>query len=439
MTAGSAVTERQKAVLDSLGISATELAQRMQTDAQGAILDFLKAVQRLPEAEQAAALKNYFGEEAVAAIAPLLTNLPYLEEQFRKVGDASLYAGSMQGEYAARADTTENKVQLAKNAIQNLVITLGDVFLPVVGEAAEKLTEIITKVADFARENPELVKTITKVVGSLMLLRTAGLVGKLGFLEIQSGVKTVQKILALFKGNTAAAAATSVGLGTKLRTVGSGILTYFKNVGGAMKGVVTAVGNALSGNVIVSKISGFVSSIAGTLSAGFSGLAGKLAGVVTGAGSKLVTLFLNPFTNIGGKLAGALSGLGGIIARSPLGTIGTFIASGFSKIGTLFAPIGKLLTTALGPLGKLGTTLLGPLGGIAGKFLPVVGVITAVITAVQLLRQNFDQVRNAIGNIFGETGLAIFDKIVQIVTNVGETIKNVFCRWEFRRGERQDQ
>lgn len=426
MTAGSAVTERQKAVLDSLGLSATELAQRMQTDAQGAILDFLKAVQRLPEAEQAAALKNYFGEEAVAAIAPLLTNLPYLEEQFRKVGDASLYAGSMQGEYAARADTTENKVQLAKNAIQNLVITLGDVFLPVVGEAAEKLTEIITKIADFARENPELVKTITKVVGSLMLLRTAGLVGKLGFLEIQSGVKTVQKILALFKGNTAAAAATSVGLGTKLRSVGSGILAYFKNVGGAMKGVVTAVGNALSGNVIVSKISGFVSSIAGTLSAGFSGLAGKLAGVVTGAGSKLVTLFLNPFTNIGGKLAGELSGLGGIIARSPLGTIGTFIASGFSKIGTLFAPIGKLLTTALGPLGKLGTTLLGPLGGIAGKFLPVVGVITAVITAVQLLRQNFDQVRNAIGNIFGETGLAIFDKIVQVVTNVGETIKNVF-------------
>ena len=37
--------------------------------------------------------------------------------------------------------------------------------------------------------------------------------------------------------------------------------------------------------------------------------------------------------------------------------------------------------------------------------------------------KNFDKVREAVGNIFGEKGLEIFDKIVAVVTSVGETIK----------------
>lgn len=68
----------------------------------------------------------------------------------------------------------------------------------------------------------------------------------------------------------------------------------------------------------------------------------------------------------------------------------------------------------------------GLLGGIAGKFLPIIGIITTIIAVVQILRKNFDKVREAVGNIFGEKGLEIFDKIVAAITNVGETIKGVF-------------
>ena len=45
---------------------------------------------------------------------------------------------------------------------------------------------------------------------------------------------------------------------------------------------------------------------------------------------------------------------------------------------------------------------LGPLGGIAGKFLPIIGIITTIIAVVQILWKNFDKVREAVGNIFGE-------------------------------------
>lgn len=102
---------------------------------------------------------------------------------------------------------------------------------------------------------------------------------------------------------------------------------------------------------------------------------------------------------------------------------GGFLAAQAGSIGLL----GKIknLGKSFGTLGGL-KNLLGPLGGIAGKILPVVGVVTAVITVVQLLRKNFDKVREAVGRIFGEKGLEVFDKIVAAVTAAGDAIKGVF-------------
>ena len=151
MVAGSSATKAQATVLQQLGLDATEMAERMQTDAEGAILTFLEAVSKLPEAEQAAALKNYFGQESVGAIAPLLTNLDVLRERFEMVADAQLYAGSMDAEYAARAATTANNIQLYENRIAALKIQLGNYLLPVVnkvlGAASTGLDWLSDKIA----------------------------------------------------------------------------------------------------------------------------------------------------------------------------------------------------------------------------------------------------------------------------------------------------
>lgn len=151
MVAGSSATKAQATVLQQLGLDVTEMAQRMQTDAEGAILTFLEAVSKLPEAEQAAALKNYFGQESVGAIAPLLTNLDVLRERFEMVADAQLYAGSMDAEYAARAATTANNIQLYENRIAALKIQIGNYLLPVVnkvlGAASTGLDWLSDKIA----------------------------------------------------------------------------------------------------------------------------------------------------------------------------------------------------------------------------------------------------------------------------------------------------
>lgn len=221
-------------------------------------------------------LSDVFGsaEAGKAAVSLLSNGVDGFNESVKGMVES---AGATEEAFAKMENTTEAKMQKAKNSIANLGIVLGQNLLPIVGNLADKVAAVVIKVSEFAQANPKLVQTVLKVAAALAGMRIAGLTAKLGFLNIASGIKGAQRVLELFK--------------------------------------IKAIG----------------------------------------------------LSSIGSKL-----------------------------------------------------------GGIAGKILPVVGVVTAVITAVQLLRKNFDKVREAVGNIFGEKGLEIFDKIVAVVTSVGETIKGVF-------------
>ena len=121
------------------------------------------------------------------------------------------------------------------------------------------------------------------------------------------------------------------------------------------------------------------------------------------------------FTGVAGTITGILGRAGAAVAAGPLGKIGSVVAKGFGKLSTLF-----------GPLQKLGGAILGPFGGILGKVLPVVGVITLIISAVQILRDNLDKVREVIRNVFGDAGVEVFDKIVTAISNIGSTIQSIF-------------
>ena len=66
----------------------------------------------------------------------------------------------MEAEYAARADTTANKIQLAKNQISALQIEIGQRFLPVVGAAAEKFSEIIDDFPEFVSEHQTAINVV---------------------------------------------------------------------------------------------------------------------------------------------------------------------------------------------------------------------------------------------------------------------------------------
>lgn len=476
MTAGSAATEKQSKVLKKLGIDATDLADRMQTDAQGAIIDFMEALQRLPKAEQAAALKNYFGQESIKPISALYTNLDELKKHFNQVADASLYAGSMEDEYASRSATTENSIQLAKNALMRLSITYGQMFAPYVKLAADKVTEFLNKLTEMKPQmeaafgwimshGKEIAATIggiaTALGGAAVASKAKGAIdiGKqlLGFggKGATKKIKTslVQQItdiaatasqtwkqtreLAAVDGagplallGTLPGAALSSAADTKPAQAVTGYIARVKesfaglnlgnlgnedglvqrvtkHIGRQLQTGIQAISESAPAQALQQKISSIVQ-----MGAGAIGKAQNIAGKITGG--------------IGGAIGKGIGAISGAAGNLVTGTIGSGGLDLISAVGGNIVSLTSRLPAAANLIG----TAFGPLAGIFGSILssalPIVAVVSSIIAVISIMGDHLDDVRTAIGNVFGEQGLAVFDGAKAAIQNVGDTIAQAF-------------
>lgn len=165
MGQGTQATEKQQKILQKLGFTSTEVAERMQQDSKGMILDLLESINQLPKAEQEAAISGYFGKESLATVAVLAGNLDNLKDQFNKVGDAAAYTGSMEAEYATRAATSANNVQLLENRFTALKIQLGTYLLPILNTVLGVLSTGIDVLAMMADGADGAFGQISDVVG----------------------------------------------------------------------------------------------------------------------------------------------------------------------------------------------------------------------------------------------------------------------------------
>ncbi|MCT8273366.1 phage tail tape measure protein [Xanthomonas translucens] len=175
LAAGDAATKMQRQSFKRLGIDAQQMAKHMQRDAGGAIVFVLEKLRQLPKAEQAAVMTRLFGRESIGAIAPLLTNLELLQTNFRKVGDAQIYGGSMAAEYASRVATSANALQLAKNTAVVLSQSIGATLLPDFNVLAQRVAGIVARMTEWIRANPQLVAALAQlVVGGTALVTVLG-------------------------------------------------------------------------------------------------------------------------------------------------------------------------------------------------------------------------------------------------------------------------
>ena len=170
MTAGESATKSQKAAYADLGFNAMQVAKDMQKDAEGTTIKILESVSKLEKYEQASTLKTLFGSESLSAIAPLLTNLDALKKNLSLVADQTKYTGSMDAEYQARAATTANQLQIAKNNAEALAITMGNTLLPKINELAESFSKVASDMQQWASENPELAGMIMKIASGVIIL-----------------------------------------------------------------------------------------------------------------------------------------------------------------------------------------------------------------------------------------------------------------------------
>lgn len=390
-------TKQMQAYMDKYGISLANADGSMKTFRE--VIDNLRSsLGGLSESEQVAAATAIFGKESFAG---MLAIVNASDADFKKLSDSvNNAAGAAERMAQIKLDNFEGKVTLLKSAFEGLQIALGDALLPTFTQGAEKAAELISKLTEFINANPELVRTIVKVTAGLLAFKAAALTAKLGFLELKGGVLTIQKVMALFKGKTALAGVEAVGFAGKVKGVAKSVTGYFGGIGSAAGGVGRAFGQMFSGT----KIGGAFSKIGGAAGGVFSKLFSGMGGVATRA-----------FTGVAGTITNILGKAGTAVAAGPLGKIGSVIGKGFGKIGTLIAP-----------LQKLGGAILGPFSGILGKVLPVVGVISLIVAAVQILRDNLDKVREEATGVIDEA-ITILQTVWNILSGFIEFV-NTYVR-----------
>lgn len=145
LTSSTATTKNQVNAFDQLGINVAKLGKSMQTNGMESLIDVLQRIKKLAPEKQAPILKQIFGEESIAPIAGLMNNLPEVIGNIQLVGDKSKYSGSMMREFASRSSTTENSLQLFKNNLAAIAITIGNTFLPAINEVIRDVNTLLNQ------------------------------------------------------------------------------------------------------------------------------------------------------------------------------------------------------------------------------------------------------------------------------------------------------
>lgn len=206
LTAGESATKSQVGALNELGLSAEDVAQGMQDNAKETILKVLDAIRGLDKVKQASVLSDLFGKESLGAIAPLLSNLDGVQDNLNKVADSSKYAGSMEGEFSARSETTANSLQLAKNNMEAFKIAIGNGLIPAMTPMISLLTQGVKWVSGIAQEFPGAASVLGTAAVSIAIF-----CGAVGALSTLAG--TVQTVAAFVQWAKEAGLATRIWTG----------------------------------------------------------------------------------------------------------------------------------------------------------------------------------------------------------------------------------
>lgn len=164
----SSLSEDKQKAFEETGLSVNKFAKAMKTDAQGAVLQFLEAMSKVEPQRRGALLTTIMGTNYDSDIATLISGMDVYKKSLDEVSSKEKFLGSNEKEFQARSNTVANKIQLMKNTLNSLGISIGNVFLPYVSTAIEYLAGFIKKITEFAQNNEELVKKIGLSVAAFL-------------------------------------------------------------------------------------------------------------------------------------------------------------------------------------------------------------------------------------------------------------------------------
>lgn len=305
--------------LQDIGLSAEVMKKMIQRDAQGALTTFLRQVKKAPDLM--GTLSDLFGMEYADDIAKLVGSMETYEKVVGLVADQTAYAGSMQKEYEARSATTANNLQLLKNQMSRLGITVGNALLPALNSLVGALIAPIDRLANLAERFPIVTQVVVGTVGAVLALKVATIA--LGYactfvkgpiLGAQVAFQSARAGLALLQVQ-AAATGTSAGIlsvaWSRIQTGALGLIAPIKSAALAFWAMLPAIG------------------------------------------ATTAALLANPITWIVAGIGVAVAGLA-LVIRKYWDPIAAYVGGVFQGIRAAVQPAITSLTTALAPLAPSG-------------------------------------------------------------------------------------
>lgn len=472
---GRSATKAQKEMWEELGFTAEGVAKSVQKDGTGTLMKVFGAVNQLPDERKIAALNTLFNQWAVEGSAKVTNNLDLLMKTLSEVSDEAAYANSMEREFAINTGTEESLRTMRDNAKTVLMQDLGEQLLP----AQKELTRLQL---DIYKGIDESLPDLSNLANSILpLLRTAveGIGGAVqGALPwIQQGIDYLTDHGPEAAGAIGAILATlaAMSMAPTAYSAGSTALSVVKNL--TLGGKASGAPGGRFGGITVGNLMGLLSPTSlfqnavkggwglmkggwnlahkqgnawqaiqmgtstGKTAAGGKGVAGKLGSIAGGvmgifdqknllSGRKkkvqsatdrisAVSQYIGNVANIPANAQNAMKAV--VNSKNPTirGFFGAGLSAAFGKNGLNLPGAGM---KTLGIFGKMG----GGFMSLLGTFGPAITSLGTMVAVVSLLGDHFEDVRNIVGQIFGEGGLAVFDAFTGKISGIGDTIKQVF-------------
>ncbi|AWY01009.1 phage tail tape measure protein [Marinomonas primoryensis] len=191
LTSGYAATASQQDAMGRIGFNAEELADMMQQDDQGTLVEVMRGLKDVNATDRGAVISQLFGEEVKGAVAKLVTTLDDdkngLVAAFAKVANQADRTNSVNDEYANRAATRGHKLAMLGAKFDRMTIVLGDRLLPVLDAVLPPLMSVVDSVADFAEANPQLASGLLGVAAAIAVVKAGAIAFKLAKLTLGNG------------------------------------------------------------------------------------------------------------------------------------------------------------------------------------------------------------------------------------------------------------
>ncbi|MGH1601718.1 phage tail tape measure protein [Campylobacter majalis] len=366
-----ALSGNKKEAFESLGFSIKKFAKKMKTDAQGAIFEFLHALEKIDPQKRGVILSQFMGLNYDSDIATLVSGIDIYKKAVADVSDPQNYANSALKEFQNRSNTAASKLQQLKNSISALSISIGDIFLPYLHIAFEKLAAFVNKIETFTQNNQSLVKAIALSISGLVALKTAFLVSKIASAAATFSLNGYRQILMLLPFDC-----------LKIQGVNSACAVSFKRLTQRIKN-----------NLLYLRLYIATSSGASGILKDFGGIALMAGKKIAGFGLQLVKL---PFTALRLAIAALFSPIG--LMASAFITAGVLIYKFWHPIKAFFIGFADGFKSAFDPIFSVVSSAFTPLKPLFNWFK---NIFSAIFSQVQLTSDEFESAKNA-GEAFGK-------------------------------------